>query len=214
MAKSNFSKALGRELGKNTGKLISNKLFGDGHATPYRITAKVRAAEIRASGMKAQADALRAQADTELEKERMRIDIEKEREEGILIQEIAKTFYSNDKDEVFQTIGTLLSLAESHSSRKIKKAALSKVESGTLKLLQLGCANEVAFYEKKIKQIKQSLMMPLYLAGIGLSIAIIGIIMLSIGHRKTQTAGLWVLLIGVFTSIFSLINYFEVKRNK
>jgi hypothetical protein len=32
-----FGKALKRELGKNTGKLISNKLFGDGHSTPYRL---------------------------------------------------------------------------------------------------------------------------------------------------------------------------------
>ena len=209
MAKSQFSKALGRELGKNTGKLISNKLFGDGHATPYRITAKVQAAEIRASGMKAQADALRAQANAELEKERMRINIEKEREEGVLIQDIAKTFFSDDKDEVFQTIGALLSLAESHSSKKVKNAALSKVESGTLKLMQLGCANEVAFYEKKIKQIKHALIIPLYIAGFGILIVIIGFIMGSIGNHKVRDMGLIVLIIGIVASIFGLVKYFK-----
>lgn len=37
MARFKFAKALGRELGKNTGKWISNKVFGDGHSTLYRL---------------------------------------------------------------------------------------------------------------------------------------------------------------------------------
>ena len=32
-----FLKSVERELGKNTGKLISNLVFGDGHSTPHRI---------------------------------------------------------------------------------------------------------------------------------------------------------------------------------
>lgn len=32
-----FSKSLSKELGKNTGKWVSNKVFGDGHSTPYRL---------------------------------------------------------------------------------------------------------------------------------------------------------------------------------
>lgn len=32
-----FGKTLTRELGKNTGKWVSNKVFGDGHATPHKI---------------------------------------------------------------------------------------------------------------------------------------------------------------------------------
>jgi hypothetical protein len=36
--KSAFTRALGRELGKNTGKFVSNKVFGDGHSTPHRIS--------------------------------------------------------------------------------------------------------------------------------------------------------------------------------
>jgi hypothetical protein len=32
-----FKQSLTRELGKNTGKWISNKVFGDGHSTPYRV---------------------------------------------------------------------------------------------------------------------------------------------------------------------------------
>jgi len=31
-----FGKSFERELGKNTGKWVSNVIFGDGHSTPYR----------------------------------------------------------------------------------------------------------------------------------------------------------------------------------
>ncbi|EHO07928.1 hypothetical protein [Myroides odoratimimus] len=33
---SNFGKSFEKELGRNTGKWVSNVIFGDGHATPYR----------------------------------------------------------------------------------------------------------------------------------------------------------------------------------
>ena len=33
-----FKKSLFRELGKNTGKWASNKLFGDNWSTPYRFS--------------------------------------------------------------------------------------------------------------------------------------------------------------------------------
>ena len=35
--KSEWYKSLGREIGKNSGKFVSNKVFGDGHSTPYRV---------------------------------------------------------------------------------------------------------------------------------------------------------------------------------
>ncbi|MGL5980809.1 MAG: hypothetical protein ACRCZY_08055 [Phocaeicola sp.] len=31
-----FEKSFTREIGKNTGKWVSNIVFGDGHSTPYR----------------------------------------------------------------------------------------------------------------------------------------------------------------------------------
>ncbi|EHO10004.1 hypothetical protein HMPREF9714_01689 [Myroides odoratimimus CCUG 12901] len=32
-----FGKSFSREIGKNTGKWVSNKLFGSGHSTLYRV---------------------------------------------------------------------------------------------------------------------------------------------------------------------------------
>ncbi len=169
MAKSNFGRALGRELGKNTGKLISNKLFGDGHATPHRITAKVKTAEIRADSAKAKAQAFEAKVNADFEIEEMKIILEKDKEESKLLQEIAKTSFGNTKDEVSQSVGELLSLAESHQSKTIRQAALSKVETGLLKLIQFGSVAEVAYYEKKIKKIERKKRLPIYI-GIGILI--------------------------------------------
>jgi hypothetical protein len=177
MAKSNFSRALGRELGKNTGKLISNKLFGDGHSTPHRITAKVQAAEIRANSAKAKAKAIEEKANAELEIEEMKINLEKDREESVFLQEIAKASFGNNKDEASQSVGELLSLAESHNSKVIRQAALSKVESGLLKLIQFGATVEVEYYEKKIKKLKHKNRIPLY---IGIAVLVFFIFIYSV----------------------------------
>lgn len=64
-----FFRSLGRELGKNTGKRISNALFGDKWSTPYRVgrtkdekepkTRKISARERRAMAQEAEKDAIR-----------------------------------------------------------------------------------------------------------------------------------------------------------
>jgi hypothetical protein len=43
----NFFKSLSKELGKNTGKYVSNKIFGDNHATPYKIIKQEERSERR-----------------------------------------------------------------------------------------------------------------------------------------------------------------------
>ena len=42
-----FGKSFNREIGKNTGKWMSNKVFGDGHATPYKLKVKRENAKIK-----------------------------------------------------------------------------------------------------------------------------------------------------------------------
>lgn len=39
---SDFGRAFRREFGKNTGKFISNVVFGDKHSTPYRRVESAR----------------------------------------------------------------------------------------------------------------------------------------------------------------------------
>ena len=47
--------AFKRELGKNTGKFVSNVIFGDGHSTPYRRVDKAREANANARQQMAEA---------------------------------------------------------------------------------------------------------------------------------------------------------------
>jgi len=61
----NFGKSFSRELGKNTGKVISNAVFGDKWATPKRVSATVKIAEINAAKATAQADAIKEKAELE-----------------------------------------------------------------------------------------------------------------------------------------------------
>lgn len=65
----NFGKAFTRELGKNTGKWVSNKVFGDGHATPYKL---------KVERIKAEKKAEVEQARNARQAERERIRAEKE----------------------------------------------------------------------------------------------------------------------------------------
>ncbi len=231
MAKSQFSKALGRELGKNTGKLISNKLFGDGHATPYRITAKVQSAQLRADSKiaeanalvdaeRAKANAIKHQADLEFEKEKLKIKFEKEKEDGLLLNDIANVNFSNNKEEVAHSIGSLISLAESHNTKNIRKAALSKAESGILRLVQLSGTTDAVYYENKIKSIKKKELYPLFISVAGILIVIIGFGLGAITkteeifgrmeefhpYRKEKDI---VIIFGVAGIIFGIYKYFK-----
>lgn len=68
-----FENALKRELGKNTGKAISNLVFGDAHSTPYRRTSS------RRSSSSAEYYAPRKTA-RQLKEEHLALMLEKERE--------------------------------------------------------------------------------------------------------------------------------------
>lgn len=62
--------AFKRELGKNTGKFVSNVIFGDGHSTPYRRVDKAREANANARQQMAEAKMKIAEAEAREAKER------------------------------------------------------------------------------------------------------------------------------------------------
>jgi hypothetical protein len=72
----NFSNSLKREVGKNTGKWVSNQLFGNGHATPIRVTVADKNNELR----RKEKEAINKKRDIEknkLEREKMRLQEKK-----------------------------------------------------------------------------------------------------------------------------------------
>lgn len=66
-----------REVGKNTGKFVSNLVFGDKHSTPYRrvdgggsSSVRAEAAQARAEAARIQAAALEEKTSAEIEKQK------------------------------------------------------------------------------------------------------------------------------------------------
>lgn len=69
--------AFQREIGRNTGKFVSNLLFGDKHSTPYRrvdgggsSSVRAEAAQARAETARIQAAALEEKTSAEIEKQK------------------------------------------------------------------------------------------------------------------------------------------------
>ena len=78
-----FGNSLKRELGKNTGKFISNVVFGDMHSTPYRrVDARRKAArEARLAEAEARRRVEEVKKEAKLEEARMRLEEAHERAE-------------------------------------------------------------------------------------------------------------------------------------
>ena len=73
-----------REVGKNTGKFVSNLVFGDKHSTPYRrVDGGGGSSSVRAEAAQARAEAARIQA-AALE-EKTRAEIEKQEKDDLNI---------------------------------------------------------------------------------------------------------------------------------
>lgn len=70
-----------REVGKNTGKFVSNLVFGDKHSTPYRRVDGGGSSSVRAEAAQARAEAARIQA-AAIE-ERTRAEIEKQEKDDL-----------------------------------------------------------------------------------------------------------------------------------
>lgn len=70
-----------REVGKNTGKFVSNLVFGDKHSTPYRRVDGGGSSSVRAEASQARAEAARIQA-AALE-EKTRAEIEKQEKDDL-----------------------------------------------------------------------------------------------------------------------------------
>lgn len=78
-----FGDSFKREVGKNTGKLVSNLVFGDKHSTPYRRVDGGGSSSVRAEAAQARAEAARIQA-AALE-EKTRAEIEKQEKDDLNI---------------------------------------------------------------------------------------------------------------------------------
>ncbi len=129
--------SFGRELGKNAGKYISNKIFGDEWSTPYRIAVKKQKAE------------------TSLHEH------EQERE---ILASIPDIVFPTDKIEITNILSKLISIASTSVSlnkqssdvtaQTIIKICIDKIEEGIYRLNSIEATYDAEFYQKKLDNLQ------------------------------------------------------------
>jgi hypothetical protein len=219
-----FGNSFSREIGKNTGKLVSNAVFGDKWSTPHRITSTVKVAEIKAEQAKLEASALKEKAeieyDLQIDKIKLEQKFEKQKAEDSILDDIVRANFNTDKDSIFQVLTDLYSLSESTENQKIKKAANEKINAGIFKLEQIGAKVEADYFnnkfrEKKIQEeeyklflnnkLKTQRIIPI----VGCSIFLVSIIIFQISPSNPAILGG---LLGLIILYIGLKKYLKVKK--
>lgn len=166
-----------REIGKNTGKFVSNKLFGDKWATPHKVIIAREHAKIDKQGsqdlIKTEFKKLeieRKSSEQSIKTEFKKLEIETKKTEiqqkGSLSDKkefiLTKTF-SNDKDEIFDFGNYLITEIKSvgwsdkddHTHlNSFSDVCLNKLSQCKTKLDSLGNEFESEYFEKEIKSLK------------------------------------------------------------
>lgn len=182
MAKSQFGKALGRELGKNTGRVISNGLFGDKHASKHSHI-------VRMGRLEAQ----KAKAEAGLEIEEKRIKQEADAFESAQIDNISNLNLSTNEAELANQLNQIISLISGQKSRRIKKSGIEKIDFG---ITQLKSPEQKQYFEKKLKSIKFKFNLVYYLAAVAFVLVLIGFLMTMIDIIAFQNIGGLFVIIG------------------
>ena len=142
-----FGKSFSRELGKNTGKFVSNKVFGDSWSTPYRSQVQIN----KVNALETQRSIKELEHKNAIEKIELQKKLEKQKQIELTINEIININFNNgDKSIVFQQMSELHTLIESTDATKIKKAAKEKMEAGVFVLKQMKADEEAIYFNEKI----------------------------------------------------------------
>jgi len=221
--------ALKREIGKNTGKWISNKVFGDGHSTPYRRVGNNQQSEYR----KSRSEMLH-------EQETVRIQIENSRaqkeqlwllDSAVLenIDKVAAYRISNEKEELLQQLSELsvqlkankwrgtLNNEEAEVRNKFSDALFEKYKQ-CLRTLQAIAPDEpqLEHYEKTRKRTNLRKYIRTYPIWIGLGFLLIFVsLALWISSLDNNELNLLlVIVIAVVIITISLRLYFKTRSKK
>lgn len=91
-----FGKSFSREIGKNTGKWVSNKVFKDGHSTPYRV--KIQREKLKVEQEKVKGKIAENELQIELEKQKALLNLECDISEEII--QISKLSFPKDENSI------------------------------------------------------------------------------------------------------------------
>lgn len=196
--------AFKRELGKNTAKWVSNKVFGDGHSTPHRVSVKVQQQklenDIRKAELKAETKKRRAENRKEFfskGKEFLSDNIGKSDEvlkTESKIDEIVSLKIPTEVSEIKKTSNYLLSLVKNSGWKAgenekhinaLSDACLIKLEQCVIALNSNGESNYSIYIQEEIKQLKKKKFIQKYMIFIGAGLfMVVLIILIKLGVLK------------------------------
>lgn len=155
-----------RELGKNTGKWVSNKVFGDGHATPHRVNVKTEKQESKSEDRK----------DILTKGKEFFSEIDENKDEVLKVnsqrEEIIATSIPHDKDELMNFANLLLSRIKVNGWKSgenekhinsLSDACLIKLDQCEMKLSSINAINEAQYIQKEIEKLKKKKFIQKYL---------------------------------------------------
>jgi hypothetical protein len=157
-----FKKSLFRELGKNTGKWASNKLFGDNWSTPYRFSNS--GAAIAKEALKIEKEIEEKKVDNQLEIEKLKHVFSQNRNSQEMKNEIIAMSLPENKDDLFTFANFILSniygSGWDHDDEKeylnaFSDVCLNKLKQCKIKFKVIGALFETKYLEKEIRTLKR-----------------------------------------------------------
>ena len=157
-----FKKSLFRELGKNTGKWASNKLFGDNWSTPFRFSNS--GTSIAKQALKIEKEIEEKKVDNQLEIERLKHVFSQNRNSQEMKNEIIVMSLPENRDDLFTFANFILSniygSGWDHDDEKeylnaFSDVCLNKLKQCKIKFKVIGALFETKYLEKEIRTLKR-----------------------------------------------------------
>ena len=157
-----FKNSLFKELGTNTGKWASNKLFGDNWSTPYRFSNS--GTSMAKEALKIEKDIEEKKVDNQLEIERLKHVFAQNRNSQEMKNEIIAMSLPENKKDLFTFANFILSniygSGWDHDDDKeylnfFSDVCLSKLEQCKIKFKVIGALFETKYLEKEIRTLKR-----------------------------------------------------------
>lgn len=169
-----FGKSFKRELGKNTGRFVSNKIFGDGHASKSKI---IHAGGLGINKFSAEKETKKMIESME-EAENRRLSQEEYKDAQELLSFKQDTLFSikfgSDLDEITEALDKLLIIFNSDNDIEIQSSARSKALTGIFKLKSMGAIELAEHYRKQFPDVKKKEKLTITLIIIGCLLVLIG----------------------------------------
>ena len=186
-----FKKSLFKEIGKNTGKWASNKLFGDNWSTPYRFSnsGTGMAKEALQIEKKIEKKIQEKKVDNQIEIERLKHVFAQNRNSQKIKNEIIEMSLPENRDDLFTFSNFILSniygSGWDHNDEKdylnaFSDVCLNKLKQCKIKFQVMGALFEGKYLEKEIRTLKRKRLFEKY--GLFVFVFILFVILIYINY--------------------------------